>query len=200
MSTPRPAWNGTDLGTPVRDEAELRELVEHPHPVMRDKAIDVVDAQSRRFLEASTFYLLATTAADGSVDVSPRGDPPGTVLVLDERTIAFPDRPGNRRADSLRNLLQHPRAGMLFIVPGRGDVLRVNGRATPVRDAPFAHRFGDPAPALAVVLEVEELFLHCGQALRRSSAWDPAGWPAADSLPDVAELFESQQARLRTSG
>ncbi|MDQ2583967.1 MSMEG_1061 family FMN-dependent PPOX-type flavoprotein [Saccharothrix yanglingensis] len=197
MSTSRPGWSDSALGTPIRDEVELRELVEHPHPVMRDKGIAAVDEQSRRFLEAATFYLLATTAADGSVDVSPRGDPAGSVLVLDERTIAFPDRPGNRRADSLRNLLQHPRAGMVFIVPGRHDVLRVNGRATPVRDAPFAHRFGDPAPPVAVVLEVEELFVHCGQALRRSSAWDPGGWPAEDALPNVAELFESQQTWLR---
>jgi PPOX class probable FMN-dependent enzyme len=181
-------------GTPIRDEAELRRYVPEPHPHMRDKAIRVVDAESRRFLEASTFYLLATTAADGSVDVSPRGDPAGAVLVLDERTIAFADRPGNRRADSLRNLLQRPEAGMLFVVPGRRDVLRVNGRATPVRDAPFLARFAAPAPLLGVVLEVDELFLHCGQALKRSSLWDPAGWPSPDAVAGAAELFASQVA------
>src|SRR4051812_36263551 len=108
---------------------ELREIVPPPTQVVADKAIDHIDDASRRFVEASPFFLLATAAADGTCDVSPRGDPPGSVLVLDRRTLAFGDRKGNRRLDSLRNILANPWVGMLFLVPGLGDTLRVNGTA-----------------------------------------------------------------------
>ncbi|HEX6340153.1 MSMEG_1061 family FMN-dependent PPOX-type flavoprotein [Umezawaea sp.] len=184
-------------GIPIADLAELRALVGDPLPEIRDKAITVVDEGSRRFLEASTFYLFATTGADGTVDVSPRGDPAGSVRVLDERTVAFADRPGNRRLDSFRNVLERPRTGMLFLVAGRQEVLRVNGSATLVRDAPFLRDAG--GSGLGVVLAVEELFLHCGQALRRSSLWDPSGWPAEDLVPSMADLVVSQK-RHRRSG
>ncbi|SEP99640.1 MSMEG_1061 family FMN-dependent PPOX-type flavoprotein [Lentzea albida] len=186
-------------GTPIRTLAQLRELIPEPLPYLRDKAITVVDEGSRGFLEASTFFLLATTAADGSVDVSPRGDPAGSVKVLDERTVAFADRPGNRRADSYRNLLEHPRIGMLFLVAGRTEVMRVNGRATLVRDAPFLRDYPAAAPLLGVVVEVEELFLHCGNALRRSSLWNPEDWPADESVPSFADIAESQKRHWKVS-
>ncbi len=176
-------------GRPITTEAELRLLIEHPHPVMRDKAIALIDDESRRFLAAATFFLLATTAADGSVDVSPRGGPPGGVVVLDRHTLAFADRPGNRRLDSFRNILQRPDVGLLFIVPGVGETLRINGRATLVRDAPFL----DP-DTVGVVVEVDELFLHCGQALNRASLWEPGAWPAAGSLPTVGQIWKSQSS------
>ena len=104
----------------LRSEAELREFVDEPSRAVAEKAIDHVDAESARFIGASPFFLLATAAADGSCDVSPRGDPPGSVLVLDERTLAFGDRKGNRRLDSFTNILQRPDVGLLFLVPGRG--------------------------------------------------------------------------------
>src|SRR5690606_15032357 len=107
-----------------------------PPRAIAEKAIDRVDEQSRLFLEASPFFLLATTAPDGGMDVSPRGDPPGSVLVLgDGRSLAFGDRKGNRRLDSLRNILANPRVGMIFLIPGINDTLRVNGRAEVIRDA-----------------------------------------------------------------
>ncbi|MGI5502887.1 MSMEG_1061 family FMN-dependent PPOX-type flavoprotein [Lentzea sp. CA-135723] len=187
-------------GTPIRGLDELRALVPEPLPHLRDKAISVVDEGSRRFIEASTFYLFATTGADGSVDVSPRGDPAGSVRILDSRTLAFADRPGNRRLDSFRNVLEHPRAGMLFLVAGRLEVLRVNGTVTLVRDAPFLLEYSEPTPVLGVVLRVEELFLHCGQALRRSSLWDADGWPAEDAVPPFADLVASQQRYRGQSG
>jgi PPOX class probable FMN-dependent enzyme len=179
-------------GVPITTEAQLRELVEHPHPILRDKAIPVIDEQSARFLAAATFFTLATTAADGTVDVSPRGEPAGGVLVLDERTLAFADRPGNRRLDSFRNILQRPDVGLLFVIPGVGEALRVNGKATLVRDAPFLEPLAGQGPVLGVVVAVEELFLHCGQALKRSSLWEPAAWPDRESLPTVGELMKSQ--------
>ena len=169
----------------IRTEAELREIVDHPHPDLRDKAIPVIDDESRRFLQAATFFLLATTAADGTVDVSPRGEAPGGVVVLDERHLGFGDRPGNRRLDSFRNILERPDVGMLFLIPGEELSLRVNGRAELHRDPGFVD-----AP-LGVVLEVGELFLHCGQSLKRASLWDPAGWPQPAIVPTTGELIRS---------
>lgn len=163
-------------GTAITTEAELRLLVGHPQPVMRDKAIPLIDEESRRFLEAATFFLLATTAADGTVDVSPRGEPAGGVIVLGRRTLAFVDRPGNRRLDSFRNILQRPDVGLLFIVPGVGETLRVNGRATLVRHAPFLEPVA--GAALGVVVEVDELFL---QTVPGEGPFDGSATPATSN-------------------
>jgi len=177
----------------ITTEEQLREVVEHPHPELRDKAITVIDAESARFLQAATFFLLATSAADGTVDVSPRGEAPGGITVLDEKRLAFGDRPGNRRLDSFRNILQSPHVGMIFIVPGRDETLRVNGRASLHRDPDFTDA------ALGVVLEVDELFLHCGQSFKRGSVWDPAGWPAPETVPSFGAMIKSTaEARRRT--
>ncbi|WP_020496846.1 pyridoxamine 5'-phosphate oxidase family protein [Sciscionella marina] len=180
---------------PVRSEAELREIVAEPAKAIANKAASRIDAESRRFIEASPFCLLATTGEDGTVDVSPRGDPPGSVLVFEDgRSIALPDRKGNRRLDSMCNILGNDRVGMLFLVPGVGETLRLNGRARLVREAPFFERMavqGKP-PALAILIEVEELFLHCGKAFLRSSLWDPETWPTKESLPSAARIAKSQ--------
>src|SRR4051812_9970963 len=155
----------------LRSEAELRELVSEPAKVIAEKAIDHVDAESARFIAASPFFLLATTAADGTCDVSPRGDPAGSVLVLDELTLAFGDRKGNRRLDSLRNILQNPHVGMLFVVPGVGETVRVNGTARVVADTGYLPRLAvrGVTPGIAVEVHVEELFLHCSKAFARSA-------------------------------
>lgn len=177
----------------ITDEATLRAIVSEPPAVIADKAIDHVDEQSRRFLDASPFFLLATTGADGSVDVSPRGDPAGQVLVLDEgRAVAFADRPGNHRLDSFRNILAHPQVGMIFLVPGRDHTLRINGRARIHQHPPFAGDFTvkGRTPELAVVVEIEELFLHCAKAFLRSSLWDPASWPR--DVPSAGKIAKSQ--------
>jgi PPOX class probable FMN-dependent enzyme len=178
----------------LRTEAELREFVSEPSQAIAEKAIDHVDAESARFLAASPFFLLATTAADGSCDVSPRGDPPGSVLVVDERTLAFGDRKGNRRLDSMTNILQRPRVGMLFLVPGVGDTLRVNGPARIVAEAPYLPRLtvAGVTPQLAIEVRVEELFLHCSKAFARSALWDPASWPAKRDVPTAGQLVRSQ--------
>ncbi|WP_045741033.1 MSMEG_1061 family FMN-dependent PPOX-type flavoprotein [Actinoplanes rectilineatus] len=181
----------------ITTEEQLRELVEPPHPHIRDKALTVIDEETARFLAASTFFVLATTGADGSMDVSPRGETPGGVQVLDDRTVAFVDRPGNRRLDSFRNILQHPRVGMLFIVPGMRECVRLNGVATLLRDPSFAPA-GVRGTAIGVTVAVQEMFVHCGQALRRSSLWDPAGWPEAAIVPSPADLIAGQR-RLRPS-
>lgn len=170
-----------DVWQVVTTEDELREVVADPHPAIVGKNRDHVDEPAARFIARSPLFFFGTTAADGTLDVSPRGDPPGSVLVLDGgRFLAFADRAGNRRLDSMRNLLQHPNVGMLFLVPGSEETLRVNGRARIVRDPPFAEQLslGGRAPELAIAVEVDELFLHCANAFHRSSVWEPERWPA----------------------
>jgi PPOX class probable FMN-dependent enzyme len=174
--------------------AELREYVKTPPRVVANKGIDHIDAESRRFIELSPFFLLATSAEDGTCDVSPRGDPPGNVLVLDDRTLAFADRKGNRRLDSLENILQRPHVGMLFLVPGSGDTVRVNGRARIVAEAPYLERIAmrGVTPKLAVEVRVEELFLHCSRAFVRSSLWDTDSWPERGEVPSGGKIARSQ--------
>lgn len=178
----------------LRTEAELREFVDEPSRAVAEKAIDHVDTESARFIAASPFFLLATSAADGSCDVSRRGDPPGSVLVVDEHTLAFGDRKGNRRLDSMTNILQRPRVGMIFLVPGVGDTLRVNGSARIVADAPYLPRLTvqGVTPGLAIEVRVEELFLHCAKAFARSALWDPATWPTRGEVPTAGQIVRSQ--------
>ncbi|GAA1205219.1 MSMEG_1061 family FMN-dependent PPOX-type flavoprotein [Prauserella alba] len=183
-------------GTAVSSEAELREVVEEPVPLIADKAAPAIDDESRRFLEAAPLFLLASAADDGTVDVSPRGDEHGSVIVLDEYTVAFADRPGNRRVDSMRNILRNPRVAMVFLVPGTDHTLRVNGTAAIVRDAELLERLavkGSP-PDLAVVVTVSELFVHCGRAFNRSKLWDPDTWPEQGSLPTAGTLLKAHTA------
>ncbi|WP_250030205.1 MSMEG_1061 family FMN-dependent PPOX-type flavoprotein [Paractinoplanes maris] len=177
----------------IGTEAELRELVAPPPRFIAEKGIDHIDAESRRFLELSPFFLLATSAGDGTCDVSPRGDPPGSVLVLDDRTLAFANRKGNGRLDSLLNILERPRVGLLFLVPGSGDTIRVNGRARIVADAPYLDRMAvkGVTPDLAVEVTVEELFLHCARAFVRSSLWNAATWPAKRDVPSAGQIAKS---------
>jgi PPOX class probable FMN-dependent enzyme len=176
----------------VRSEAELRELIGSPAPRTRDKARPELHRHDREWLERSPFCLIATSAADGSCDVSPKGDPPGFTKVLDDTTIAIPDRAGNRRADGFVNLLANPQIGLIFLVPGRGDTLRINGRARIVADAPF---FDDMVvagnrPRLAVVVEVQEVFFHCSKAFLRSQLWRSQTWDP-DALPSRAQIARS---------
>jgi len=178
----------------ITTEQELREVLGPPMPraVTKDRA-RLLD-MDRAFLAASPFCLIATAGADGTCDVSPKGDPPGFALVLDDTTIAIPDRPGNRRADGFRNILANPRVGLIFIVPGSPDTLRINGRARLVREAPFLDEMvvRGNRPVLALVVEVEQVFLHCPRAFMRSRLWDPATWDPG-ALPGTAELVKRVQ-------
>ncbi|GIH23631.1 pyridoxamine 5'-phosphate oxidase-like FMN-binding protein [Acrocarpospora phusangensis] len=178
----------------VSSEAELRKIVKEPPQAIWDKDIARIDEHARTIIAHSPFVLLATANTDGTCDVSPRGDPAGSVVVLDDHRLALADRPGNQRLDSLRNILRNPRAGLLFIVPGMNETLRVNGRATLVSDAPF---FDDLSvrgkrPRLAILVEVEELFMHCAKAFLRSSLWKPETWPDRESLPTLGRIAKDQ--------
>ncbi|HEY6175838.1 MAG TPA: pyridoxamine 5'-phosphate oxidase family protein [Kofleriaceae bacterium] len=178
----------------VTSEAELREVLGEPlaRTVNKDRA--KLHARDRDWLAASPFCLVATAGADGSCDVSPKGDPPGFTLVLDDATIAIPERKGNRRADGFRNVLSNPHVGLIYLVPGRTETLRINGRARLVRAATFFDRMiaKGHRPELALVVEIEQIFLHCPKAFMRSSLWQPETW-RPEVLPSHATLVKSVQ-------
>ena len=183
-----------DAAAVVRDEAGLRERLGEPGAAALGKVRPALHELDRQWLAASRLLLLATAGADGSCDVSPKGDPAGLVHVLDDTTVAIPERAGNRRADGFRNILANPHVGLISLLPGRGDTLRINGRATLVRDAPF---FDDMVvrgsrPLLATVVEIDEVFHHCSKAFLRSQVWDPATWDptAVAARPCIAQTLE----------
>jgi len=185
----------------VTQEDELRALMGTPSERAIKKESATVDEASRRFIEHSPFLLLATSNSAGQCDVSPKGDAPGFVHVLDERHLVIPDRPGNKRLDGMRNLLDNPHVGLIFLIPGREETLRVNGRASIIRDedilASLAAR--DKRPLVAIGVEVEECFLHCPKAFRRSKLWEPAEWPDRSVLPSMAcVLYEKLQPADKT--
>jgi uncharacterized protein len=175
--------------TVVADAEQLNALAGTPTQRVANKVRSSLHALDRAWLAASPFCLLATAAADGSCDVSPKGDPPGFVHVLDDVTIVIPDRPGNRRVDGFRNVLSNPAVGLLFLVPGRGDTLRINGRAQLVSDAPFFDELmvKNHRPTLALVVHIDEVFSHCSKAFLRSALWDPSTW-APDAVPSRAQI------------
>jgi hypothetical protein len=185
----------------VTSVGELRDLLGEPRPTTSAKSLPSLDPHSRAFLALSPFALLATSGADGTCDVSPRGDPPGFVRVLDDHTIALPERPGNRRLDSLVNVLGNPQVGLLFLVPGVRETLRLNGVATIVRDpdllASFAVDGKEPLVALAV--RVQEVFLHCQKAFRRSDLWRPDTWPEPGALPTLGRMLVDQLGLEQTA-
>jgi PPOX class probable FMN-dependent enzyme len=179
---------------PVSSEAELRDLLGYPSGRAVTKERARLHQRDREWLAASPFCLLATADADGNCDVSPKGDPPGFTYVVDDTTIAIPDRPGNRRADGFRNVLANPHVGTIFVVPGRSETLRINGRARLLRDAPF---FGEMTvkghrPRLALVIEIDTIFFHCAKAFMRSALWQPETWHP-DVLPPHAAIVKSVQ-------
>jgi uncharacterized protein len=174
----------------ITDESALRDLLGEPADVVRAKIADRLNELTRQFVDRSPFALVATSGPDGTCDVSPRGDPPGFVKVLDERTLLLPERPGNRLADTLRNVLRNPHVGLLFIIPGIGDTLRVNGRATIVTDSELLERCAveGKVPKLGLLIEVDEVFTHCSKAFLRSQLWDPERYVDRSELPTSGEI------------
>ncbi|WP_018334501.1 MSMEG_1061 family FMN-dependent PPOX-type flavoprotein [Actinomycetospora chiangmaiensis] len=181
-----------DDGRAFASEADLREVVDEPHPLAVAKVGDRVDPTAAEFVAAAPLVVLASGRADGGLDVSPRGDRAGFVRVLDDgRRLALPERPGNRRIDTLRNVLERPGTGLLFLVPGVTHVLRVSGRARVVDDPAVLGLWEDPPP-LALVVEVEDCFVHCSRALTRAAVWAD-GAPATD-VPGIRALAEAAMA------
>ena len=176
----------------VNSVDELRAIVGQPDQYVANKVKDRLSPIQRDWLAHSPLGFVATTDADGRVDVSPKGDPPGFVHVIDDTTIAIPERPGNRRVDGHLNVLERPHVGTLFLIPGRGDTLRINGTARILADADYfdAMTVKGKRPILALEIDVEEVFFHCAKAFLRSDAWDPSTWnPTA--VPSVAQIAKA---------
>ena len=184
----------------VTSHEELRALLGAPQPRVAAKDRPSLVDEDLLWLAASPFCLMATAGADGTCDVSPKGDPPGFALVLDDRTIAIPERPGNRRADGFTNILDNPQVGLIFLIPGRPDTLRINGRARLVRDAPFFDRMivKGHRPVLAVVVDIDQVFYHCAKAFLRSALWQPSTWDpdAVPTRPQIVKNVEAPEASV----
>ena len=175
----------------LQHEAELDEIYEPSSWLVQHKTIDHLDRHCRDYLAVCGFVLLASADAAGRADVTPRGGPRGFVQVLDDRTLAVPDATGNRRLDTLRNVIETGQVGLLALLPGRGQTLRVNGRACVSADPALLSQLtavGKP-PRAALVIAVEEVFTHCPKAFVRSGLWDPQTWPAKDEQPSPAAML-----------
>lgn len=182
---------------------QLIALIGEPRPHVRDKSRAVLLDVDRDWLSASPFCMMATADAAGRCDASPRGDPAGSLVhVIDDRTIAVAERPGNKRVDGYRNILENPHVGLNFFIPGRGDTLRINGRARLVSDADFfdamvvkGHR-----PILAVIVDIEDLFFHCAKAFLRSGLWKPQTWDPDGIVPRRAVIAGTVEPNGMSAG
>ncbi len=178
----------------VQDVAELRSLFSETHPMAVVKCQTRLDRHAMDFILRAPFLCIGTQSPNGSADVSPRGDPCGFVKVLDEKTLLIPDRPGNNRLDTQSNILANPSVGLLFMVPGFDDTLRVNGRARITRDPELLALTAvqDRMPTVAIVVTVDEVFLHCAKAFRRSKLWDPSQRQDRSEMPSLLKIILDQ--------
>ena len=178
----------------VATSSELECLFGEPSVLAKQKNLDHIDEHARAFIGRSPFIVIATSDADGWPDSSPRGDPPGFVIVEGSRTLLIPDRPGNNRVDSFHNLIANPKVGILFLVPGHPHSLRVNGTARLLTDEQICQRLAMQGKPARAVLEVvaSEVFFHCGKSLIRSRLWEPAAWPDRTGLANLGAALADQ--------
>ncbi len=173
---------------------EVRQIIDGIHPAQRLKILDHIDIHCRNWIERSPFVVISTSASDGRLDCSPKGDPAGFVKVLDRHTLAVPDRPGNHRFDGFQNIFETGQIGIVFFVPNRNEVVRVNGTAKVVRDTSLRESMAIKGriPEFAIVVSVQEAFFHCGKAIIRSGLWHPAKAAPTDGLPTYAQAIHDQ--------
>ncbi|OCB10902.1 pyridoxamine 5'-phosphate oxidase [Mycolicibacterium porcinum] len=183
----------------VTSADELRAIVGQPTAAVAKKVTDRLSEAQQGWLKQSPLGFVATTDAQGRVDVSPKGDPPGFVQIIDDTTIAIPERPGNRRVDGFLNVLQRPHVGTVFVIPGRGDTLRINGTGRILSDADYfdAMAVDGKRPILALEIAIEEVFFHCPKAFLRSDTWKPETWnpTAVPSVAQMAKAFKPDQSQ-----
>ncbi|MCP2034678.1 PPOX class probable FMN-dependent enzyme [Planomicrobium sp. HSC-17F08] len=175
----------------VKNIEELREISGQPSELVNNKVISYLDDHCRDFIAKSPFLTISTADAFGRCDVSPRGDDPGFVYVLNEKQLIIPERPGNKRMDSMRNILANPNIGLLFLIPGLGETLRVNGKASVIQDEKLLEKMTvhGKRPLLGIGVDVEECFIHCAKAFRRSGLWEPESWADKEELPKGAKIL-----------
>ncbi len=179
----------------VSTEDALVDIVGLPRQLIAEKVTPWVTPLIRQFIDRSPYFLVATADDRGRCDCTPRGDPAGSIYFPDERTLVFADRKGNRRVDSMRNILVNPHVGLLFLIPGTDETVRVNGMATISRDPELCERLaiqGKPAD-LVIVVAIEEVFTHCARSILRSKLWEPDSWPDPDTIPTLAAMLAEQK-------
>jgi len=181
----------------ITTETRLREITGHAGDLARDKVIDHIDEHAAHFISRCPFLLLSTRGADGREDISPKGDPAGFVKVIDNKTLAIPDRPGNRRMDSFSNLMVDDQIGLILLIPGHSDTLRISGRAQIVQDAAMGETMAirGRVPELIVIVSVEEVCMHCPKCMIRSGLWTPESWPHMDDFPSLAQIVKAHAAQ-----
>jgi PPOX class probable FMN-dependent enzyme len=183
--------------TTVSDAGSLRAILGEPNETVRHKEMPRLDTHCRKFIEMSPLLFIGSMGRDGKGDVTPRGDPPGFVTVLDDRTLLIPERLGNKRGDTLNNVLTNPNVGMIFMIPGVDETLRVNGRASIVDDpavlAPMT--LNGKTPKLAIRIDISDAFIHCGRALKRARLWDPTSVIERKSFPSMAQMAHDQRRK-----
>jgi PPOX class probable FMN-dependent enzyme len=170
---------------------EIRKHIGEPIPPVVVKVMDHIDPVSRAIIEKSPFIVMASATPDGYPDISPKGDPAGFVRVLDEHYLAIPDRPGNRRVDTFRNILENPYLAILFLIPGKGETLRVTGETRIVRDRPLRESMAvdGRVPEFAIVMHVERVLIHCPKCVVRAKLWQPEKWPDSSKTAGIAEAM-----------
>jgi PPOX class probable FMN-dependent enzyme len=175
----------------IETREQLRKVLKEPSEHVTRKVLKYLDKHCGSFIAKSPFVLLASADASGNVDVSPKGDPIGFVKVLDKYTLAIPDRPGNNRVDSLENIIQNNKVGLIFLIPGKKETLRVSGTAIIVRDKNLRDSLSvkGRSPKIAIVVKVEEAFFHCSKCMIRSKLWEHDDWPDLSGLPRLAETM-----------
>ena len=179
------------FGETIVTRERLREIYRQPSHRAVDKVIDRIDPLCQAFIAACPFVVVATRGADGKLDLSPKGDPPGFIRVLNDKTLAIPDRLGNNRLDTFENLLVHPEVGLFLLIPGNGDTLRISGKGQIIQDLQLQElaSINGKAPSALLVVTVEEAFLHCAKAVTRSRIWVPEFWPDRSAVPTLAEAM-----------
>ena len=179
----------------VTTEDDLYAINGVPHESIVNKHTPYLTPLLEEFIAKSPFFLIATADGAGNCDVSPKGDPTGTVHIIDSRTIAIPDRPGNRRIDGHRNILENPHIGLIFIIPNVDETVRVNGRAFVTSDPELMESMAvqNRAPKLAMIVEIDEVYMHCARAFLRSGLWKPESWPDPDTIPTLGAIMCEQK-------
>ena len=163
--------------------------------------MNYLDHHCINFINLSPFCMVSTSDENGNCDVSPRGDKPGFACILDQKTLVLPERPGNRRIDSMRNIISNPHIGLLFLIPGLGETLRINGKACLITDDKILEQMSDGSkkPSIGIAVEVEECFIHCAKAFKRSGLWEPETWEGEENLPSAAKILSEHAKKANLS-
>ncbi|QTH43873.1 pyridoxamine 5'-phosphate oxidase family protein [Cohnella sp. LGH] len=188
----------TDFLDIVSSEEEIRKMIGYSSELVNNKSINYLDIHCKEFISLSPMIFISTSDNNGLCDVSPRGDAPGFVQILDDKRLVIPERPGNRRIDSMRNILKNPKIGLIFIIPGLEETLRVNGEARIIKNEDILNmmKVNEKPPLLGIGVVVEECYMHCAKAFKRSRLWDHDSWIEKPKLPNPALIISKHASKL----